>query len=283
MVPLARRLLSAGGVELASPFGVVKRIAKTAVRMGENPNEKITDRGRARGRGSNAGCDGSRTQQSADDGSAGLGCGGRCVVVADETPRRKIIITTDLPSAISGKRLLGTSIENAAGEGKVGSISDLVFGSDARLAAVIVAEGGFLGIGADHVQLKPQLITIKRQPDGSFKARTNVSEAQMDRAGDAAFVSSIEAIGPNYKNPANRRLAALIGASVVGPNGEKVASVEDILLSPTGDASYAILSLGPASAPRVVVQFSSLKFTRSDEPLHTTRTAADLQRLAEVQ
>ena len=202
---------------------------------------------------------------------------------AIETPRRKIIITTDLPSAISGKRLLGTSIENAAGEGKVGSISDLVFGSDARLAAVIVAEGGFLGIGADHVQLKPQLITIKRQPDGSFKARTNVSEAQMDRAGDAAFVSSIEAIGPNYKNPANRRLAALIGASVVGPNGEKVASVEDILLSPTGDASYAILSLGPASAPRVVVQFSSLKFTRSDEPLHTTRTAADLQRLAEVQ
>ena len=205
---------------------------------------------------------------------------------AIETPRRKIIITTDLPTAVSGKRLLGTPLENAR-EGKVGSISDLVFNGDNRLAAVVVAEGGFLGIGADHVPLKPQLIIIRRQPDGSFKARTNVNEAQLDRAEDAAFVSSVEAIGPNYKKPENRRLAALLGASVVGPAGTRVATIDDILLSPTGDASYAILSLGPGvgtgAAQRVVVSFSSLKFTRSDEPLKTTHSAADLQKLAEVQ
>ena len=198
------------------------------------------------------------------------------------TPTRKIIITTDLPSAISGKRLLGTPLENAR-EGKVGSISDLVFGGDSRLAAIVVAEGGFLGIGADHVPLKPQLITIRRQADGSFKARTNVSEAQMDRASDAAFVTSVEAIEGDYKKPQNRRLASLIGASVIGPSGDKVASVDDILLSPTGDASYAILAIGAGPAQRVVVPFSSLKFTGSDEPLKTTRTARGLQRLASVQ
>ena len=55
-----------------------------------------------------------------------------CFNTAIETPHRKIIIGTDLPSAISGKRLLGTPLENAR-EGKVGSISDLVFGSDSRL------------------------------------------------------------------------------------------------------------------------------------------------------
>jgi len=201
---------------------------------------------------------------------------------AIETSTRKIIITTDLPSAISGKRLLGTPLESSR-EGKVGSISDLVFGGDSRLAAIVVAQGGFLGIGADHVPLKPQLITIRRQADGSFKARTNVSEAQLDRASDAAFVTSIEAIEGNYKNPKNRRLAALIGASVIGPNGDRVASVDDVLLSPTGDASYAILSLGTGPAQRVVVSFSSLKFTRSDRPLKTTRSARDLQRLASVQ
>jgi hypothetical protein len=174
---------------------------------------------------------------------------------ATET-RKTLIIAQELPTAISGKRLLGTSLENGR-DGKVGSISDLVFGGDARLDAVVVAEGGFLGIGADQVPMKPNLITIRRQPDGSFKARTNVSENQIDRAGDAAFVSSIEAVGPNFKKVENRRLAALIGATVVGPNGQKVATVTDILLSPTGDASYAVLSLG-MSGPNVVVSFSSL-------------------------
>jgi len=195
--------------------------------------------------------------------------------------RKTLIITQELPTAISGKRLLGTSLENGR-DGKVGAISDLVFGGDARLDAVVVAEGGFLGIGADQVPMKPNLITIRRQPDGSFKARTNVSEDQIDRAGDAAFVSSIEAVGPNYKKPENRRLAALIGATVVGPNGEKVATIDDILLSPTGDASYAVLSLGMAG-PRVVVGFSSLKFTRADAPLQTSRTAEQLSHLAQVQ
>ena len=195
--------------------------------------------------------------------------------------RKTLIVSQELPGAVSGKRLLGTSLENGR-DGKVGRISDMVFGGDSRLDAVVVEEGGFLGIGADQVPMKPNLITIRRQPDGSFKARTNVSEDQIDRAGDAAFVTSIEAVGPNFKKPENRRLAALLGATVVGPNGQKVAVVEDILLSPTGDASYAILSLGP-NGPRVAVAFSSLKFTRSDAPLQTSRTAEQLSRLAQVQ
>src|SRR5262249_48887630 len=120
--------------------------------------------------------------------------------------RHTLIINKELPNAVSGKRLLGTSLENGK-DGKVGSISDLVFGGDSRVDAVVVSEGGFLGIGADQVPMKPSLITIRRQPDGSFKARTNVSEDQIDRAGDAAFQTSIEAVGPNYKKPENRRLA----------------------------------------------------------------------------
>lgn len=195
--------------------------------------------------------------------------------------RRTLIISQELPSAVSGKRLLGTSLESGR-DGKVGSISDLVFGGDSRIDAVVVAEGGFLGIGADQVPMKPNLITIRRQSDGSFRARTNVSEDQIDRAGDAAFMTSIESVGPNYKKPENRRLAALIGATVVGPNGQKVATIDDILLSPTGDASYAVLSLGP-TGPRVVVAFGSLKFTRSDAPLQTSRTPEQLSRLAQVQ
>jgi hypothetical protein len=195
--------------------------------------------------------------------------------------RHTLIISKELPTAISGKRLLGAPLENGR-DGKVGSISDLVFGGDSRVDAVVVSEGGFLGIGADKVPMKPSLITIRRQPDGSFKARTNVSEDQIDRAGDAAFMTSIESVGPNYDRPENRRLAKLIGATVIGPNGDKVATIEDVLLSPTGDASYAVLSLG-INGPHVVVSFGSLKFTRSDQPLQTSRTTDNLSHLAQVQ
>ena len=79
--------------------------------------------------------------------------------------RKTLILNTELPAAISGKRLLGTSLENGR-DGKVGAISDLVFGGDSRLDAVVVSEGGFLGIGAEQVPMKPNLITIRRQPDG---------------------------------------------------------------------------------------------------------------------
>lgn len=198
------------------------------------------------------------------------------------TPDREIIVGKDLPSAISGKKLLGTPIENAK-DGTVGRLSDVVFGTDSRLDAVVVAEGGFLGIGADKVPMKPQLLTIYRQSDGSFKGKTNVSEKAMENAGDAAFVSKIEALDENYDKPTMRRLDALIGSSVEDTNGNKLATVEDILISPTGEARYAVLDLSkPNPDKRVIVSFSSLKFVRSDAPLTTTRTAEQLEKLAPV-
>ena len=63
---------------------------------------------------------------------------------------------------------------------------------------------------------------------------------------------------------------------VVGPNGQEVATVHDILLSPVGEARYAILSVKGPSAKLVSVMVSSLTFTRGGEPLRTSLTAEQL-------
>lgn len=193
-----------------------------------------------------------------------------------------IVLPAALPSALSAKQLIGTRVENVKQQDSIGRISDVVVGRDNYLDAFVVEDGGFLGIGADKVPVKPRLITVTRNPDGTLKARTNVTEGQIDAAADGAFVSRIEAMNESFKDPSVKTVARLIGARVVGPNGNQVATVHDILLSPIGEARYAILSLGGPGAKLVSVRVSALAFTRGGEPLRIERTAEQLNRLAPV-
>jgi hypothetical protein len=199
--------------------------------------------------------------------------------MADGT--KDIMLPAALPSALSGKQLIGTSVENTT-QGKVGRISDVVIGNDNFMDAFIVEDGGFLGIGSDKVPVKPRLITVTRSPDGSLKARTNVTEAQLDTAADGAFVSRIEAMNENFKNSTVKTVARLLASSVVDGGGHTVATVHDILLSPIGEAQYAILKIDTMGTKLVAVRLSSLVFTRAGEPLKTTMTSDQLHRRAAV-
>ena len=197
---------------------------------------------------------------------------------------KEIVLPAALPGSLSGKQLIGTPVENVQQKERVGRISDVVVGKDNYLDAFVVEDGGFLGIGAEKVAVKPRLITITRAPDGSLRARTNITEGQIDNAADAAFVSRIEAMNESFKNPAVKTVSRLLSSRVVGPNGQEVASVHDILLSPVGEARYAILSVkGPGASTKLVsVLVSSLTFTRGGEPLRTGLTAEQLWRRAPV-
>lgn len=195
---------------------------------------------------------------------------------------KEIVLPAALPGSLSGKQLIGTSVENVQQKEKVGRISDVVVGKDNYLDAFVVEDGGFLGIGADKVAVKPRLITVSRAPDGTLRARTNVTEGQIDNAADGAFVSRIEAMSDSFKDPAVKTVSRLLQSRVVGPNGQDVATVYDILLSPVGEARYAILSVKGPSAKLVSVMVSSLTFTRGGEPLRSTMTAEQLSRRAPV-
>jgi uncharacterized protein YrrD len=206
----------------------------------------------------------------------------------DEMTRKSqqdLIVATALPGAISGKQLIGTPIESVK-EGRVGSVADLVFGKDNRVDAIVVSDGGFLGINNAQIPVKPGLVSILREKNGTLRARTNVTEAQLDQASvGGAFVTRIEAMNESFKDPKMKTLSRLIGATVAGPDGKTVATVNDMLLSPVGDAQFALLSVGGTmgvGSKQVAVKASTLQFTSSDQPLKTGMTAAQLKSLAPI-
>jgi uncharacterized protein YrrD len=185
---------------------------------------------------------------------------------------------------VSAKALIGTPIENTK-EGRVGSISDVVLGADSHVDAIVVSDGGFLGINNAQIAVKPGLISIKRDEKGKLKASTNVSESELDHASAAAFTTRVEAMKADFKKPEVKTASRLLGASVVGSDGKAVASVDDILLSPVGEARYALLATGGTmgvGTKVVAVPIASLSFERSDKPLKTTMTAGELGKLAPV-
>ena len=113
-------------------------------------------------------------------------------------------------------------------------------------------------------------------------AHQALSGSDLDRAMRPAFVSRIEAMSDSFKNPDVKTVSRLLSSPVVGPNGRTVASVHDILLSPVGEATYAILKVENAGGKLVAVPVASLAFTRGGQPLKTTMTAEQLGRRAPV-
>jgi uncharacterized protein YrrD len=195
-----------------------------------------------------------------------------------------IILPKALPGALSAKAVIGTPIQNGK-EGRVGSISDIVLGQDSHVDAIVVSDGGFLGINNAQIAVKPSLISIRRDDKGALTARTNVTESQLDAASASAFTTKIQAMKEDFKKPEVKTASRLIGSSVVGADGKTIGSVNDILLSPVGEARYALLSTGGTmgvGAKVVAVPVSSLTFTKAGDPLKTSMTAEQLGKLAPV-
>jgi sporulation protein YlmC with PRC-barrel domain len=89
----------------------------------------------------------------------------------------------------------------------------------------------------------------------------------------------------NFKDSKMKTLSRLIGATVAGPGGKTVGRVNDVLLSPVGDAQFALLTVGGTmgvGSKQVAVKASALEFKSSDQPLKIEMTEAQLKALVPV-
>lgn len=212
----------------------------------------------------------------------------KTVAAFDEITRKSqqdVVLASALPGAISGQELLGVPLENVK-EGRVGSIADLVLGKDSRVDAIVVSDGGFLGIGNAQIPVKPSLIAVRREKNGKLRAITNLTETHLDEAAmSGAFMTRIEAMRGDFQKPEMKTVSRMIGANVVGANNQPVGTVTDLLLSPVGEAQYALVAVGGTmgvGAKQVALRVASLKFSRAGEPLKTTMTVDQLKALAPV-
>ena len=80
-----------------------------------------------------------------------------------------------------GSRLIGTRVQNAAGE-RIGDINEIVIGNDGSVQAVIVGVGGFLGIGEREVAMHFGALNMTRDSNGNTVVTTSATRDMLQSA-----------------------------------------------------------------------------------------------------
>jgi len=200
-------------------------------------------------------------------------------------PQKRIEVASALPGAMSARLLIGAPVENSK-EGRIASVADLVLGKDSRIDAVVISDGGFLGIGNSQIAVKPSLISLKLDANGTVRAQTKLTERHLDEATlmGGGVKPPIAAMREEFMRPEWRTVGKLLDAPVIGPNGEAVGMVSDILVTPAGEAQFALLSIeGNLGATRqVAVMIGSIHFTSRGAPVTISIPLEQLRALAPV-
>jgi len=191
---------------------------------------------------------------------------------------------------LRASKLIGERVRSAAGD-SLGEIEELVIGSRYRDdTLVIVSVGGLLDVGDKLVALPYEDLRVS--PDGStlYVDRT---EAQLKDA--PAFTYGADAdVQARSERPAERvtprtttpsavtksnvvldvfdyRASDLIGATVLDDRGERVAKVDDIVVSTEDDKLHAVLAIGG------IVGFGEKLISIPFDDLHITANDGDPQ------
>jgi hypothetical protein len=85
------------------------------------------------------------------------------------------------PGQMRASKLIGTNVTNAANE-SVGEINDVVLGKDGKVAAVIIAVGGFLGMGEREVAISFSGLKIARDSGNRDVITVNATKDQLKAA-----------------------------------------------------------------------------------------------------
>ena len=85
-------------------------------------------------------------------------------------------------NTVLAKELIGLTVY-APDKAKIGAISDLILGKDARTVdGFVIGVGGFLGIGEKAVALKMDRLQISHNGDGSVQLMMDVKKEELSNA-----------------------------------------------------------------------------------------------------
>ena len=189
-----------------------------------------------------------------------------------------------------GTRLIGQPVFSTAGDDaeEIGNIDDVVFDENGQITAVIIAVGGFLGIGekavavdfqmleftlaadnterwvlpttADALTAAPDFVWADDEPvDGDDAAAPADAMAPADPAAAPAADATTAPAADATAAPAPQAMPRegfeplevdaltadnLTGATVVGPDGNDIAEVEDLLLTADGKVDAMLVDFG---------------------------------------
>lgn len=140
--------------------------------------------------------------------------------------------------------IVGRTVVNGADE-TIGKIEDLIIGAHENIPSAELSVGGFLGIGAKHVIVPYSALAIH--------------DKQMLYRG--ATKESLENL-PDALPSLSGRTSKVIGANVVNGDDETIGTVDDLIVTPSENTPYAVLSVGGflgMGKKRVVIPFGALE------------------------
>lgn len=226
--------------------------------------------------------------------------------------------TTVAPAtAVATEDLLGRTIENADGD-NVGEITNVVIDQAGKAKYVIVAVGGFLGMGEKHVALAWDELTIsdngetvmsavtKEQlealPEHQFPSETQagtvysydedikVNPQMADRddatAADQPPMTTGEQTTALETSPAAGDMgigaSKLVGADVTNAQGESIGEINEVMLGNDGAAQGLVVDVGGflgVGERRVLVDWSDVTVRAQGNGAVEVATAMDRARL----
>lgn len=188
--------------------------------------------------------------------------------------------TDNLGTRLIGQPVYSSTGDDAE---EIGSISDLVFDADGQITAVVIGVGGFLGIGEKSVAVDFQSLEFTLAADNTERWVVPTSADALNAAPDfiwkedkpadvnnaaMAPAATNDAMAPAATNtmaPATDATATpmamprdgyapvevealtadnLTGATVVGPDGNDIGKVGDILLTQDGKVDAMLVDFG---------------------------------------
>ena len=166
---------------------------------------------------------------------------------------------------VQADTLVGKNVENTNGD-DIGEIDSVIIDKDGQVAAVIVAVGGFLGMGEHEVALNWNELNIQGDGEAITTAMTKDQlkalpqykyenpERRRSAFIDNGYLEQQRAVGSSRVAAAERgadavlvpakglRLSKLIGAEVINSDRDDIGEVDDIVVA--DGKALLILSVG---------------------------------------
>lgn len=159
--------------------------------------------------------------------------------IAESTDSRADIHARIDDNALTADKVIGSQVVDAKGD-RVAKVEDLLVDADGNIQGAVVSNGGFMGVAA-----KKTLVEYSQlgQETEQGKFQTSLTKKSLDMT-------------PAFKDDAvmngQYRVSELIGAEINNTQGEKIATVDNIVIE-NGTAAKIVVSYMDGLLPKEAV------------------------------
>lgn len=202
----------------------------------------------------------------------------RAAVLDGEAGSEPTYMTVE--SSMTVKGMLDQAVYNTEGE-TIGNIDDIILSENGEVKSVVIAHGGFLGLGEERAAFDYNLV-MSQQAEGDVVIP--VSPEAVEQATPFAYNQEDASADQNVQVMAatDIRASQMIDADITNPQGETVAQVDNITLK-NGEAERLIVKVDDAkdaSAERAAFEFADITKSSTEDGVQLQLTDAQAQQLA---